>query len=68
MKKAKENGKESLRGAYNEKFDIEKEYSERVNEARGQSIVKFSKGISLAMSVWLLILILLTVLGVKPFT
>ncbi len=41
MKKDKVKGKESLRGAYNEKFNIEKEYSERVNEGR-VNVIQFT--------------------------
>ncbi len=43
MKKDKVKGKESLRGAYNEKFNIEKEYSERVNESRNDVLILMMK-------------------------
>ena len=54
MKKAKGMGKESLRGAYDEKFDIEKEYSERVNKSRTGTLLFMMK---VAVIIYLLFII-----------
>ena len=50
-------GKESLRGAYDEKFDIEKEYSERVNEGRVNVLIFYIK---LTMYLYMALFLVLT--------